>query len=487
MSKGNHTTTQPDKLGSDPAVKEVFLKMGKFKHVVSVSLAILLTLSALASQAAVKPNPLFSNGAVLQQGMRLPVFGTATDEKVTVEFQGQKVSAIVSGGYWILHLKPLRAGGPFTMKINDLELTNILVGEVWLCSGQSNMGFMVSQSENAEPAIASSKDSMLRLLTVPKGDKRGEFAVSWRECGPDTVGTFTAVGYFFGRDLRKDLKVPVGLIDCSVGGTPAEAWTSREVLKANFPYMLEKDPPRTGKGRPAALYNAMIAPLQPYGIRGVIWYQGEGNAPRAYEYRSLFPAMIKNWRQAWGQGDFPFYFVQLAPFASPAAEGSWAELREAQLLTVKTVPNTAMAVITDIGTETNIHPPNKEPVGHRLALAARALVYGEPIEYSGPIYKEMNVEASKAIIAFDHVDGGLVSAQKQLPGFTICGADGKFIPALAEIRRDRGVVVWSPDVPNPVAVRFGWSNWMVVDLFNKVGLPASPFRTDDFPMITKPE
>lgn len=452
-----------------------------------LSVLLLIGLIALsAASAAVKPNPLFSDGAVLQQGMRLPVFGTATDEKVTVEFQGQKVTAVVSGGYWILHLKPLKPGGPFTMKINDLELRNILVGEVWICSGQSNMGFQVSQCENADAAIASSRDTKLRLLSVPKTDKIGEFAVSWKECGPDTVGTFTGVGYFFGRDLRKDLKVPVGLIDSSVGGTPAEAWVSRDMLKANFPYMLAKEPPRTGKGRPAALYNAMIAPLQPYGIRGAIWYQGEANAGRAYEYRSLFPALIGNWRQAWHQGEFPFYFVQLAPFAA-SAEGTWPELREAQLLTARTVPNTAMAVITDIGTEKNIHPPKKEPVGHRLALAARALIFGERIEYSGPIYKKMDVEADKVLIAFDHVDGGLVSSQKQLPGFTICGADEKFVPAKAEIRRDTGIVVWSPNVPNPVAVRYGWSNWMVVDLFNKAGLPASPFRTDDFPMITKPE
>lgn len=449
-----------------------------------ISTLLLIGLIALsAATAGVKPNGLISDNAVLQRGISVPIWGTADQgEKVTVRFQGQTVSTTARDGQWIVRLKPLKAGGPFTMQINDLELKNILVGEVWICSGQSNMAFAVSRGDNAESAIASCRDSKLRLLTVPQNDN-GEPALAWQECGPDTVGSFSAVGYFFGRDLRKDLKVPIGLINSSVGGTPAEAWTSRLAIRANpeFRYMLT-NPARTGKGRAGVLYDAMIAPLQPYAIRGVIWYQGEANAGRAQEYRTLFPSMIADWRSAWGQGDFPFLFVQLAPFTSPLAEGTWAELREAQLVTSKTVPNTAMAVITDLGEEKDIHPKKKEPVGGRLALAARALAYGEQIEYSGPIYSKAVIVDDKMILCFDHVNGGLVAKGETLTGFTIAGKDGNYYPAKAEIRRDKCVLVSSPDVPKPTSVRYGWSNWMAVNLFNKAGLPASPFCSCDFPM-----
>lgn len=453
--------------------------MARFRHAVFISLILTLILSAISSHAAVKPNVLFSDGAVLQQGMSVPVFGTASDgEKVTVQFQSQTVSAVAHGGYWIVRLKPLKAGGPFTMKINDLELKNILVGEVWLCGGQSNMVWPVNKSANGEAAIAASKDPMLRLFTVPQTDKAGtEIKASWLEASPETVGAFSGVGYFFGRDLRRNLGIPVGLISSCVGGTPAEAWMSREALKsdADFAYMFQ-NPPRKGKARPTALYNAMIAPLLPYGIKGAIWYQGEANADRPMEYRRLFPAMIKNWRDAWGQGDFPFLFAQLAPYA--AKDRDWPGTWESQLLVSKTVPNTAMAVITDIGEENDIHPKQKEPVGHRLALAARALVYGEPIEYSGPVYRAMKVEADKVILSFDHVGSGLTAPGGQLTDFTIAGTDGKFVPASAEILGGRQVIVSSPEVRNPVAVRYGWSNWTVASLFNNEGLPASPFRTD---------
>ena len=449
-----------------------------------ISTLLLIGLIALsAATAGVKPNGLISDNAVLQRGTSVPIWGTADQgEKVTVGFQGQTVSTIARNGQWIVRLKPLKAGGPFTMRINDLEFKNILVGEVWICSGQSNMAFTVAKGDNAESAVAASKDSMLRLLTVPQNDN-GEPALAWQECGPDTVGSFSAVGYFFGRDLRKELDVPVGLINSSVGGTPAEAWTSRAVIRANpdLRYLL-RDPVRTGKGRPGGLYDAMIVPLQPYAMRGVIWYQGEANASRAQEYRTLFPAMIADWRNAWGQGDFPFLFVQLAPFTPKLPEGAWAELRQAQLVTAITVPNTAMAVITDLGEENDIHPKKKEPVGERLALAARALVYGEQIEYSGPMYTKSVVLGDKVILCFDHVDGGLVVRGETLAGFAIAGADGNYVPAKAEIRRDKCVLVSSPQVSEPTAVRYGWSNWMAVNLYNKAGLPASPFCTCDFPM-----
>ena len=453
--------------------------MGKFRHAFLVTLAAVLILSALASNAAVKPNALFTDGAVLQQGMRVPVWGTAADgEKITISIQCQTVATTAMGGYWITYLKPLKAGGPYTMKINDIELKNIMVGEVWVCGGQSNMAWPLKSASNGPEAVAASTDPQLRLFSVRRTDKVSEpIDATWQEASPETVPDFSAVGYFFGRDLRRDLKVPVGLINCNVGATPAEAWMSREVLKRGFSHMFVK-PPRIGKARPTGLYNAMLAPIIPYGIKGAIWYQGEGNADRPEEYRSLFPTMIQNWRDDWRQGDFPFLFVQLAPFAPK--DRDFAGTREAQLLTLKTVPNTAMAVITDIGEETDIHPKQKEPVGARLALAARAIAYGQDIVYSGPIYKAFKVEADKVIVSFDHTGSGLVAADGgvMLTGFTIAGSDGRFVPAKAEIRRGRGVVVSSPEVPNPVAVRYGYSNWMTVNLFNKEGLPASPFRTD---------
>jgi sialate O-acetylesterase len=248
-----------------------------------------------------------------------------------------------------------------------------------------------------------------------------------------------------------------------------------------------------GAQRSTVLYNGMIAPLIPFAFRGAIWYQGESNAGRAYQYRTLFPAMIANWRADWKkqnpqQGDFPFLFVQLAPFMAivqEPQESAWAELREAQLLTSLKVPNSAMAVITDVGDEKDIHPKGKEPVGARLALAARALAYGEKIVYSGPLYSGMKAEGNKAVLSFQHVGGGLVAKEGSLKGFTIAGQDRKFVNAEAEIRGEH-VVVWSPQVDKPVAVRYGWANYPLGNLWNKDGLPASPFRTDDFPMQTKP-
>ncbi|HEV3203508.1 MAG TPA: sialate O-acetylesterase, partial [Gemmataceae bacterium] len=410
------------------------------------------------------------------------------------------------------------------------------VGEVWVCSGQSNMAWRVEQSANAQEEIANAHHPMIRLFSVAQAHADTPLETvkgQWVECGPKTAGSFAAVGYFFGRDLHKALGVPVGLINSSVGGTPAEAWTSQKALerdpalkvitdryaalmkdypKAREKYLAAvekhkeavtqakkdgKTPPRApqapmGPGnprRPAALYNGMIAPLIPYGIRGAIWYQGESNAGQAYLYRTLFPAMIKNWREDWGLGNFPFLFVQLAPYMkieTEPKESAWAELREAQLLASQTLPNTAMAVITDVGEEKDIHPKKKGPVGNRLALAARALAYGEKIEYSGPVYKTMTIKGDQVHLRFDHSGGGLMVKGDQLQGFTIAGANHQFVNAEAQIQNGE-VVVWSPKVPNPGAVRFGWANYPVVNLWNKDGLPATPFRTDDFPLTTGPK
>jgi len=454
--------------------------------------AVFGTLSAPAT-AAVKPNPLFADGAVLQRGIALPVWGTADDgEKVTVKIGGQAVSTTAVDGKWTVRLKPLKAGGPFTMTVsgeNVIELENVLVGDVWVCSGQSNMEWTVDGLSNPEEVKSASQDPMLRLLNVPPGTAPGplqEIAAVWKQCGPETVGSFSAVGYFFGRDLRKKLKVPVGLINSSRGGSVVQEWINRNVMQDKYELVVG---PTYGWGNMGMLYNAMIAPLMPYGIKGVIWYQGEYNASWAYQYRTVFPMLIKSWRNEWKQGNFPFLFVQLAPYmkiVSEPQESEWAELREAQLLTSQRVPRTAMAVITDCGDPNDIHPKNKEPVGARLAIAAEAVAYGRPVTYRGPVYKSMKISGDRVVLSFGSLGGGLVAKGGELTGFTVAGADRKFFNAEAEIQGD-AVVVKSSQVAKPVAVRFGWADYPVVNLYNKAGLPASPFRTDDFPLTTQPK
>jgi sialate O-acetylesterase len=490
-----------------------------------------------AAHAAVKPNALIGDNMVLQQGIKAPIFGTADDgEEITVSIDNQKQTTTAKDGKWRVDLAPLKAGGPHELTIagkgNTIRVKNVLVGEVWICSGQSNMEMALASTADGPKAVANSENPKIRLFVVPRvgaavpqADVTGE----WKECGPKTVGGFSAVAYYFGRDLNKALDVPVGLIETNWGGTVCEAWTSRPALTAvpELKYLGDKagketkaalddylkaldkyreqvakagdednelpappQPPsvKNPNAFPSSLYNGMIAPLVPYAIKGAIWYQGESNAGRAYEYRTLFPAMIKDWRGRWQQGDFPFLFVQLAPFASNKEPNGlqWAELREAQLLTSKNVSATAEAVITDVGDEKDIHPKQKEPVGARLALAAEALAYGKKVEYSGPVYEGLKVEGNKAILSFTHTGGGLVGKGGPLQGFTIAGADNKFVKAEAEIRDDH-IEVSSKDVDKPVAVRFGWVNFPVVNLFNKEGLPATPFRTDELPLVTGPK
>ncbi len=481
------------------------------------------------------PNPLFSDNAVLQQGAEVPVWGSAASgEKVTVSFAGQKLSTVAREGRWMIRLAPMTATfEPRTMTIsgsNTVTFTNVLVGEVWICSGQSNMerelGPRIRQKPiiNWEKEAASANYPAIRQFYVPHTVSTNPITTlsgSWQVCSPETVASFTAVGYFFGRDLYRDLHVPVGLIHSSWGGTPAEAWTRHEVFSsdpalagvlkaeaeavATYPDRLAKfraeepelrrqfeavaaqrraegklpppppaappDPVRNQRS-PSVLYNGMIHPLIPYAMRGVIWYQGESNRERPQEYRSLFPAMIADWRTQWGIGDFPFLFVQVAPYHQMPPG-----IREAQLMSLKRATNTAMTVTMDCGDTADIHPADKEPVGSRLALAARALAYGQGIEYSGPLFREARTEGNSMVISFSHAGMGLVAKGGSLKGFAIAGSDGNFVPANAEIRGDT-VVVSSPGVPLPVAVRYGWENAPEVNLFNRAGLPASPFRTD---------
>jgi sialate O-acetylesterase len=487
-------------------------------------------------RAAVKPNSLFSDNAVLQQETPIPVWGVAKEgEKVTVTLDGQTASTTAKDGKWKVLLPAHKAGGPYEIMIsgeNTLTIKNVLVGEVWICSGQSNMELHLDKASNAATEIPSANYPMLRMFTVgfkTSANTQEEVVGKWVVCTPSTARDFSAVGYFFGRDVTKARSVPVGMIQSTVGMSSADAWTSFSGLSKDpalkvcvdklssataayaknletYRQLLERyhsgsqkirlappfDIPPSGPQSPfdnlyyyqaTILYNGMIAPLQAYAIRGVIWYQGESDIGEAKRYRSLFPALIADWREKWGRGDFPFLFTLIAPFNDISPE-----LREAQFMTLGKSTNTAMAVTTDVGNAADIRPTQKEPVGARLALAARALAYGEKIEYSGPLYQGVKFDGNRAVLSFTHVGSGLMSKDGELKGFTIAGADpatpngsavagGKFVPAKAEIVGDT-VVVSAAGVPAPVAVRYGWAKVPDVNLCNKEGLPASPFRTD---------
>lgn len=464
---------------------------------------VFLILCSLAStlRAEVKPNALFSDNAVLQQNAEIPVWGVAKEgERVTVTLDGDTESTVAKDGKWLVRLKPHKAGGPYSMKImgeNTITVDNVLVGEVWVCSGQSNMVFNLGKSSTSNVEIPKADYPSLRMFTAkmmnatsPLNDLNGR----WLVCSPATAKDFSAVGYFFGREIQKATGGPVGMINSCVGGTGAECWTSLEALKKE-PRMrgiveaLAKKTPQAKADNPAnnaynrfptCYFNGMIAPLIPYAMKGVIWYQGESNSAKPLEYRTLFPLMIADWREKWGQGDFPFLFVQIAPF-----NGNSADLRESQLLTWKKTPNTAMVVTTDVGEAKNVHPTRKEPVGVRLSLAARALVYGEKIEYSGPIYDGMKISGNKVILSFTHAGGGLIAKDGPLKGFTIAGSDKIFADAHAEIQGDT-VEVSSDRVSLPVAVRYAFANVPDGNLWNKEGLPASPFQTDPESLTKEP-
>ncbi|WP_324675000.1 sialate O-acetylesterase [Hymenobacter sp. GOD-10R] len=477
---------------------------------------------------------LITDNMVLQQKSNVALWGWADpSEAVTVTASWTKAPVKVTAdaqGNWLVRVPTTKAGGPYTLTIegkNKLTINNVLLGEVWLCSGQSNMAFPVTKRPNsgsytgiinADEVIPKANYPNIRMFTVqtkvgdtPQKDVQG----SWAVCSPQTVGEFSAVAYFFGKEVFEKTHYPIGLINSTWGGTPAESWTRKDVLEkdpelqpilARYDLGLQNydqkladykaqsdaykqakaaDPktsltaPReligaTSNKSPYKLYNAMIHPLIPYTLKGAIWYQGESNVERAYQYRKLFLAMIASWRAEWQQPSLPFYFVQIAPHRTGNPE-----LREAQLLTMQTVPHTGMAVITDYGDSLDIHPRNKEVVGHRLALWALAKDYGQKnLAYSGPIYHDMKVENGKARLNFDYVDGGLVAqGGGPLKQFTISGADSVFVPAQAKIE-GKSVVVWSDQVKQPVAVRFAWREVPKPNFYNAAGLPATPFRTD---------
>jgi sialate O-acetylesterase len=513
--------------------------------------ALLLTLGLalpLSLKAELKLPAIIGDNMVLQQKQAGKIWGwDAPGTEVSVSFGGQTKSAKADGqGKWTVSLDPGAASDkPATMTIkgtSSKELKNILVGEVWVCSGQSNMQFNVGSALDSDLEIATAKYPKIRLISVPNvgtQEPQKDFKGAWAECSPQTVGGFSAVGYFFGRSIHQTLNVPVGLINDSWGGSAAEAWVRRDVLEKDprFAKLMEETKGReaaaanpaakakwekdfaawkqraddakkagkpfaerapnapdawlTGNARPGNIFNGVLLPTIGYGIKGAIWYQGESNAARAYEYGQLFPLMIQHWRELWGQGDFPFYWVQLADFMAETpepGESAWAELRESQTKTQSAIKNGGQAVIIDIGEGKDIHPKNKRDVAERLVRWALVKDYGQKLVYRSPEYKSMAVAGNKATITLDTFGSSLQTFDvKEIKGVAICGDDKKWVWADAKITGADKITVSSPKVAKPVAVRYAWANNPVCNLFNKEWLPVTPFRTDDFEMTTKPK
>jgi sialate O-acetylesterase len=516
------------------------------KRFLAAALAGLVALAGADLRAEIKLPAVFGSHMVLQRDQANPVWGTAAKgEQITVSIGDQNHSATAGDdGAWKVKLAPLPAGGPHKITIkgnnsSEVVLDDVLVGEVWICSGQSNMQWSVSQAFNGDLEALSAKNTNIRHISVPQvgtQEPQWTFQGEWTVCAPENAGQLSAVGYFFGRRLQETLGVPVGLIDDAWGGSACEAWINRETLAKDgrFPELLARweqieksynkekadaahaeamekwkqavaaakeagkpqpQPPRhpggqmTGNARPGNIYNGVLKPTIGYGIRGVIWYQGETNAGRAYQYRDLFPFMIQTWRQEWGQGDFPFYYVQLADFQAEQpqpGESAWAELREAQTMTMSKLPNTGEAVIIDLGEANDIHPRNKQYVAERLARWALAKDYGINVPYQSPTFKAMETAGDKVNIKFDHVQSGLRAFDySDVRGFAIAGEDKKWHWAKAQITGKDTVSVSSPEVKNPVAVRYGWADNPVCNLRDsQSALPVTPFRTDDWKGVT---
>ena len=499
----------------------------------SIAFTVSLFLFAAAAQAEVKPAALFTDHMVLQRDMEVPVWGTAAPgEQVKVFFNGQALSTTAGAdGKWIVHLAKLKAGGPFEMQIegkNAITIHDVLVGEVWLATGQSNMVFTVSKKAqffagmlDEDKEIAAANYPQIHMYTektvkayAPQDTALGD----WQVCSPQTVGAFSAIGYLFARDLQQELHVPIGIVTSAFGASTAESWLPREAFTSdpqlkplldafdareaffkNNPHATAADAqpvPQTLNARPAAprtgplfdpaenqheptvLFNGMLHPVIPYAVRGAIWYQGEsivGGRAGVELYPHVIEALVNSWRELWDEGEFPFYAVQLAPLRN-VSNNPMVREQQARILSV---PNTGLAVTIDVGDPDNVHPKDKEPVARRLALIALAKTYGSKVEYSGPVYSSMKIEGKSIRIHFTHADG-LTARGGPLAWFQIAGADRHFVDAGATIDGDT-VIVKSPQVPDPVAVRYAWDNYpQGANLYNAAGLPAAPFRTDNW-------
>lgn len=489
--------------------------------------AVLLILATSVVRAEVSLPKVFSSHMVLQREMPIHIWGFATPgEQVNVELHSLSAYATTDkAGHWSVYLPAQPAGGPFTLTVrssNTVQLDDILLGDLWVASGQSNMemplaGFAKAPIQDSAKEIASANHPQIRLLRVIKDasdyplDDIKE-ARGWSVCTPESVQDFSAVAYFFARDLQQHQHVPIGLIDSTWGGTPAEAWVSLSGLSADAGLMpvfatranfmnrestakrldaLDQQAKQQGKTpparawhpdprsyQPAALYNAMIAPFTPLTIRGAIWYQGESNTKSSMVelYNRLFSTLIQDWRRQWHQGDFPFFFAQISGY-NPSNEDNWGLLRDAQRRTLS-LANTGMAVTIDAGEEHNIHPANKQIVGERLSLLARHRVFGENLPDSGPLFRFAYPDAGAMHVLFDNAEG--LTAKGGAQGFDVAGEDGKFVAATARIEGET-VVASSPSVPEPRYVRYAWTNFPAADLFNKAGLPASTFTSYPVP------
>ncbi len=487
---------------------------------------------------------LFGNHMVIQQNQNIRVWGWAdAGEKVTVSLDNSKAETTADAeGNWKVELPARKADNkPLTLSIagkNKLVFSDVLIGEVWVCSGQSNMGWPVSNSFDADLDSLGANYPRLRLISVPQvgtQEPQKNFDGQWEKSNPESIKSFSAVGFYFGRQLHQILDIPVGLIDNAWGGSACEAWVRRDLLESDSKYTelmerwneteanydaekvkvdfekklnrwkektqaarkagtpLPKRPrsprnPLLGQHRPANLYNGVLKPIIGYPIQGVVWYQGEANAGRAYQYRDLFPLMINHWRDEWKIGDFAFYWVQLADFRDEKpepTESDWAELREAQTTTMSKLNNTGEAVIIDVGESNNIHPRNKLVVGMRLARWALAKQYGHNIVHRSPIFRSMEVNGNKVVVTFDHVGSGLKNHDfREIRGFALASGDGPFKTASAKIVGKNQVEVWADDIKSPTAVRYAWADNPVCNLISHEGLPVTPFRTDKRPGVT---
>jgi sialate O-acetylesterase len=501
----------------------------------------LISLDATAD--VVLPN-IFSSHMVLQRDQPNKIWGKAApSENVTVSVSGglrygttSSVANADANGNWTLMLPSLSVGGPYKISIHGnksdkvVMIDDVLAGEVWICSGQSNMQWTVASSNDPDLERLASNYPQIRMINYEqRGSQEAVWSHDervWQVCSPETLTSstkgvgFSAVGYFFARQLHQTLGVPIGMVNNAWGGSACEAWVDRPTLEKTGRYTglldLWKEREKqvaelsaiaapneaqkkqlaslkgqlSGNANPANIYNGVLSSHIGYGIRGAIWYQGESNANRAYQYRELFPLMISTWRKVWNQGDFPFYWVQLADFQAESdtpGESAWAELREAQTMTMKVLPKTGQAVIIDIGEGKDIHPKNKVDVGRRLARWALANEYSIDIAFRSPEFKAMEIADGKARLTFDHLGAGWRPFDVREPrGFEIAGEDRKFYWATAVIDEKNGnsVVVSAPEVPSPVAVRYAWSNNPRCNMFSQNGLPLTPFRTDDWPGVT---
>ncbi len=514
--------------------RSIFASLGWFVLILACGAATPPRLSAVTLA------PLFSENAVLQRDRHVPIWGTADPgEVVQVDFQGQsKQASADESGRWKVILDPMASSAsPSSLRVwgagggAALESPGILVGDVWLCSGQSNMAWPMVRTSDYRAEVAGADQPGIRYFEVERAASAlpaDSVKAIWQVCSAKTFTRASAVSYYFAREIHREVGVPVGVVVSAWGGTEIEPWIGDAALRADpaYPHVEKRDearlskarahagghharmerylaakaealaqgiefkarPPRPPEGEvsrkmPSALFNAMIHPLIPGAFRGILWYQGESNAGRHQEYRTLFPTLIRQWRRDFGQGDLPFFFVQLAAWNRTGKERTVAGLREAQMEALQ-LPHTGMAVAIDLGAPDTVHPPNKRDVGRRLALIALAKVYGKEGAFSGPLFREARVEGGKVRLRFDHTEG-LTLANSIPNGFEIAGEDRHFVPAEATLEGSE-ILVSAKETPAPVAVRYAFVNYPSPALYNGAGLPAAPFRTDRWPLEESP-